>query len=146
MEDTWTKRDLPVLAALVEVFDDPAFEQIRAPRVAELTGIDEATVDRALTALSEARLAYLETVDAHEERAPAIVTGVTERARRAVGAWPTPESLADQLALAFATAAEEEQDPERKSRLKEMAGWLGGTARAVFVEVAATVLSKHVGM
>ena len=32
-----------------------------------------------------------------------------------------------------------------RSKLKEIAGWLGGSARGIFVEVAATVVSRNIG-
>lgn len=145
MDDTWMKRDLPVLTALVERFDDPAVDQVRPPEVGVLTGLDDAAVLRALTALCEARPAYLECITVGEERGPAIITGVTAHARRATGAWPTAESLVDQLIYALAGAAEREQDPERRSKLQQTALWLGGALRDVAIQVAGTVVAQHVG-
>jgi hypothetical protein len=143
MEDTWTNRDLPALVALVELFDDPAVDQVRPPEVCTLTGLDETTVLRALTALCEARPVYLECITGGEERAPAIITGVTAHARRATGAWPTAETLADRFIQALAGAAEREQDPERRSNLQQTALWLGGALRDVAVQVAATVVAQR---
>jgi len=145
MDDTWMKRDLPVLTALVERFDDPAVDQVRPPEVGVLTGLDDAAVLRALTALCEARPAYLECITVGEERGPAIITGVTAHARQATGAWPTAESLVDQLIHALAGAAEREQDPERRSKLQQTALWLGGALRDVAIQVAGTVVAQHVG-
>jgi hypothetical protein len=143
MKDTWTNRDLPVLAALVELFDDPAVDQVRPPEVCALTGLKDAAVLRALTALCEARPAYLNHIPLGEERAPAIITGVTAHARQATGAWPTAETLVDRFIQALAGAAEDEQDPERRSKLQETARWLGGALRDVAVQVAATVVAQR---
>ena len=146
MDDTWTNRDLPVLAALVERFDDPAVDQVRPSEVVALCGLDEAAVFRALTALCEAQPAYVEFITVDEERAPVVITGVSTHARRAVGAWPSPEALVDRLVQALAAAAEREQDPERRSRLQQTAVWLGGALRDVALQVAGTVVARHVAL
>jgi hypothetical protein len=146
MNDTWTDRDLPVLMALVEQFDDPAVDQVRPAEVVALTGLDEDAVLRALTALCEARPAYLDCITLGEQRAPAIITGISAMARQAVGAWPSPETVVDRLVEALTRAAEQEQDPERRSRLQQTALWLGGALRDVAVQVAGTVVGRQLGL
>jgi hypothetical protein len=69
------------------------------------------------------------------------VTGVSERARRELGAWPSADVLVEQLAAALARAADEEQEPERKSRLRGAAEVLGGMAR----DIAVNVISSRIG-
>jgi hypothetical protein len=61
---------------------------------------------------------------------------VSERARRELGAWPSAEALVDALAAAFAQAAEAEEEPAKKSRLRAVADGLGGAARDIAVGVA----------
>jgi hypothetical protein len=143
VEDSWMTRELPVLIALVEQFDDPAVSLIRTPQVAALTGLDESVVERGLTALFEARPRFVEGFAPEEVRVPSYISGVTERARRAVGAWPTPESVVDQLVQALTATAERERDPERESKLKEVAAWLAGGMRDVAVQVVGAVLTQH---
>jgi hypothetical protein len=70
---------------------------------------------------------------------------VTPGARRAVGQWPTGESLVDRLAAGVAEAAEHEPDPERKRALKAAASGLGGMARAVVVNVATQMIEHKTG-
>jgi hypothetical protein len=65
-------------------------------------------------------------------------------ARRAVGQWPTAESLIEKLAAGIAQAAEHESDPERKGKLMAVARGLGSFARDVAVSVAAQTLGQHV--
>lgn len=72
------------------------------------------------------------------------VPAVTADARRAVGQWPTGESLIEQLAAGIAQAAERESDPEQKRRLQAVAHELAGVAKAVFINVASQVLGQHV--
>jgi hypothetical protein len=74
------------------------------------------------------------------------VTEVTPEARRAVGQWPTAESLAARLAEAFSEAADEETDPERKSRLRQLAGFLAETGKDIVAEVIAKVVLHGTGV
>ena len=74
------------------------------------------------------------------------VLAVTPAARRAVGQWPTAESLTAALAEAFGTAAEHEQDPERKGRLRQVADFLAHTGRDMAAEVVAKVILRQAGM
>ena len=64
------------------------------------------------------------------------VRRVIPAARRAVGQWPTPESLVEQLAAAFGDAADKEPDAEKKSHLLLVAGFLGTTGRDVATSTA----------
>jgi len=60
------------------------------------------------------------------------------------GQWPTGESLVRQLAGGPAAAAEDEPEPERKTRLRQAAALLGGTVRdVVAVDIAASVITEH---
>lgn len=146
MEETWTRRELPVLAYLVERFDDPDLHRVDLSEIATGTGLDDDQVRRALRALSEASPDYIEGPKTAQTSYPIILTGVTERARREVGAWPTPDGLVDRLVTAFDVAADQEPDPERQGRLRQIARSLGGSFRDVAVQVAGTVVARSVGM
>ena len=74
------------------------------------------------------------------------VNGVTPEARRAVGQWPTGESLVARLVEGLDAAAEREADPERKSRLRQAATMLGGPVRAIVVDVAEKVIERSMGL
>ena len=67
-------------------------------------------------------------------------------ARRVVGQSPTAESLAARLAEAFSEAADEEMDPERKSRLRQLASFLGETGKDPAAEIMAKVIMHQTGM
>ena len=71
---------------------------------------------------------------------------VTPAARRVVGQWPTAESLAERLAVAFSEAADAEQDPERKSRLRQLASFLGETGKDLAAEIMAKVIMRQSGL
>jgi hypothetical protein len=130
MEDTWASRDLPVLDAAVRLLEEEA--TVRASQITAETGFDLETVARALDALAGPFIADL--VKPMGAADGWRFTKVTAGARRAVGQWPTAESLASQLAAAFGQAADEEQDPDRKSRLRQIASFLAETGKDVAAE------------
>ena len=55
-------------------------------------------------------------------------------------------SASSMLAEAFSEAADEEKDPERKSRLRQIASFLGETGKDVVAEVIAKVFLHGTGM
>jgi hypothetical protein len=67
-----------------------------------------------------------------------VIDGVTAEARRSVGQWPTGESLIEQLVTGLDTAAEQETDPDRRNRLRDVARGLGGAAKSIAIDIAAT--------
>lgn len=147
VEDTWTNRELPVLQVIVAAFEDPDRLGLRVWDLIKLCGLPEGDVQLALRALWEASPPFIEAARPPEEMTyPVHIIGVTERARRAVGQWPTPENLLARLVDGFNDAADQEPDPVRKKRLREAAGLLGETARGVAVDVIAKMIMHAGGM
>ena len=70
-----------------------------------------------------------------------MVDSISERARRELGAWPTPDNLVEQLAAALSRAADDEPEPERKGKLRNAADVVGGMAR----DIAVNVISARLG-
>lgn len=143
--ETWASRDLPLLAAALRRVEEGDFSvgQLEAIR-AEL-GFTPAEILAGIGALESADPPYLEAQLAGgwtDERAGGgYVESVSERARRELGAWPSPDGLVEQLAAALARAADAEVEPERKGRLRAAADALAGVAR----EVAVRVLTERLG-
>lgn len=79
--ETWTSRELPVLQALVDRFDDLETYSVRLHEVAELTEMDDTEVKRALRSLAAAEPPFIHSTGAAGLTYPLIVSGVTERAR-----------------------------------------------------------------
>ncbi len=145
MQDTWTTRDLPVLLAIVERFDDDG----RSPgpnQIQKITGLDAEVVQRALRALGSEQLSFLTEVKGSWGKQIIMVGAPTGHARRAVGAWPTAEVLADRLVAAMNEAADRQADDEQKGLLRKAAAFLGSAGRDIAVDVAATALNKQMGM
>ncbi|MFF8406922.1 hypothetical protein ACF06P_35505 [Streptomyces sp. NPDC015684] len=144
MESTWSDRDLPVLDALVTYLDRAAgLEYPELRDIAEVTGLEVIEVGRAALALQSAGLIDLRMSSGGHGTWH--VPAVSGEARRLVGQWPTPEQFVNQVAERLQAAADEETDPERRSRLRELASSAGGMARDVFVDVATAVISRQMG-
>lgn len=143
-KDTWTPRDLPVLEAIVELADEGESD-INPSVIARRTRLDAAQVDGALAALaneSPPLFHPIEVTTGDGKRHIYSVEQPTGQARRRVGAWPTPESLADQLVAALGVAAAAEPDAAKRSRLQSVVEFLGGVGRDVVVSVASGILTR----
>jgi hypothetical protein len=138
MDETWLSRDLPVLDAVVGLLED--HDLVQPESVAECTGRDSQEVLRALHALDGTY------VRLHRDMSGGFVDSVTPEARRAVGQWPSGESLIQQIADGLAAAAEKETDPEQKSRLRQAAALLGGAVRDIAIGVAERYAERMAGM
>jgi hypothetical protein len=87
MEDTWETRDLPVLRAAVELYEQNGGGGVAPSAIAARLCTDEETVQRSLDAL----VPYFEGGLRGDDQV--VSTGrPTSEACRAVGAWPSPEA------------------------------------------------------
>jgi hypothetical protein len=145
VESTWESRDLPVLDAIVRLLDQGSFS-VSVRDVASETGLAPETVDRAIAALEGPFVVEYEQFATDGDPNPWSVRQVTAAARQAVGQWPTAESLAARVAQGFSDAADHEPDAERKSRLRQVADFIGSTGKDVAAEVLAKVILRPTGM
>ncbi|HTS99950.1 MAG TPA: hypothetical protein VMI33_25380 [Streptosporangiaceae bacterium] len=136
MEDTWGVREMPVLSAAVALLEHSYM--VTVSDIAERTGLDQADVARSLDAMDPTYVDFRKTETGGD---PTFwyVLKVTPEARRAVGQWPTADSLIDRLAQAFREAADREEDMGRQYQLRQAAGLLAETVRDVAVQAAARV-------
>lgn len=145
MDETWTSRDLPVLTAIVEVFERTG--RVMSPNeIEEQSGLQADQVETALRALEGEDPPFITKLERRASGGISLVGKPTGHARRAVGAWPTPESIADRLISALDEAADREPDPERKGWLRKTAGYLGNAGRDLAVEIGATAINRQMGM
>jgi hypothetical protein len=142
MKATWASRDLPVLEAAVRLFEEMYTAGLMpdAADIASATGLDALDVAKALDALDGE---YLDLQRTGGDLSSWFVGSITPDARRAVGQWPTGESLIDQLAAGISQAAEREPDPEQKTRLRAVARELAGAAKTIAVNVASEMLEHR---
>jgi hypothetical protein len=137
VHDTWAARDLPVLDATVSLLEESYM--VTVSDIAARTGLDDAAVARALEALDPVYVDFRKTTTGGD---PTFwyVLKVTPAARRAVGQWPTAESLIAALARELTASAQQEQDAERKGLLAYAARLVGDTLRDVSIRAARSVL------
>jgi hypothetical protein len=133
MADTWTGRDLPVLKAIIDLYESSGRDLIRVREIVAATGFDQDTVQRAVRAL------YTEPYLQREPKGSwgAGILGVgppTGDALRIAGVWPSPENLVERLIAAFENAAaDDDRDAAERSKFKQAAGWLGSFASQVAI-------------
>jgi len=145
MDQTWTVRDLPVLRAIVELYEETG--QIVSPNQIEAkTGLAAEVVQSALRALDSEQPPYVKKMQRYSSGHVLMIGAPTGHARRAVGAWPTAETIADRLVSALDEAADREPDPERKGWLSKTAAYLGNAGRDLAVEIGATAINRQMGM
>lgn len=146
MDETWTRRDLPVLEAIVQLSERDGGGFLDPAAIAQESGLDESETQAALLALDGEVPACVTDMRRSASGHIFLVGAPTGHARRAVGAWPTAETIAGRLITALDEAAEREPDPERKGWLRKTAAYLGHAGRDLAVEIGATAINRQMGM
>lgn len=131
--DTWNDRDLPVLRAVVDIYERDGHFLTRASDIERETGLDEETVQRALRALNSVPSHFEKVIDS--SGGDIVMVGPpTAHARRMAGAWPTPDSMLEQLVSALEEAGSDPDRPEaERSKFKQVARWLASGASQVAI-------------
>jgi hypothetical protein len=131
-----------VLDATVSLLEESYM--VTVSDIATRTGLEAATVARALEALDPVFLDFRKTTTGGD---PTFwyVLKVTPQARSAVGQWPTPDSFVTKLAAELSAAAGQEDDAERKGLLSYAARLIGDTLREAVVRAAGQVLAPALG-
>ncbi len=136
MLDLWTAYDLPLLTELVQRLEVDGEDSVDADELVA-DGRTAAQVQGALRRLDAHGFLVAVTVDLPY---PVAVTGVTEKALRVTGAWPSPEQLVDRLLAALAEAAQNAASPEERSKARRALDTLGSLGREVLVNAAGGAL------
>ncbi|GAA4259852.1 hypothetical protein [Dactylosporangium darangshiense] len=142
MDMTWYTRELPVLEAAVQLVEESdSSDLVNVPALAEHTGLDRADVAKALRAMSGT---YIETRSLSAEHI--VVAEILPEGRRAAGQWPTAELIVERVLAGIQQAADTEPDPEKKSKLKQTAVFLGSSGKDLFINLLASVIAKSAGL
>jgi hypothetical protein len=144
MDSSWETRELVVLEAAVRHFDDPDAASLDPSQIAQMTGLDESSAMRALRSLVTAAPPYVVGVTTAEFAFPTMLTDVTERARRTVGQWPTPEGLSNRIVAAIEEVAANASSEDERSRARRVLESVGGVGKGVLTAVLAKVLTEGV--
>jgi hypothetical protein len=138
VDDKWHSIDLPVLTELVEMHSG---HPIRIDKLASVFHgkYDEDEVQQSLIRLSSD---YIETRGT-DETSVIFIFGISERARRAVGQWPSDaDALTKGLLEAFRDAADNETDREQAGRFRQAANALGNVGAKAITEIVSSTLAK----
>lgn len=144
MEMTWYTRELPVLIAAIEYLEEHDYERtLQAFHLAPVVGMDATEVGKALKAMDGT---YVRISLTGQGLPGALVHEVYSAGRRAAGQWPTPELVAQKLVTGLETAAATEADPEKKSKLRQTADFLGSAGKDLLINITASVIAKQSGI
>lgn len=131
MADTWESRDLPVLKAVVELYEESG-RRVHLSAIENATGFNKETVQRALRALY--REPYFEEATGSFGGEILVVGEPTGKALRVAGQWPSPELQLQNLIAAFeAVAADDSRPEEERSRAAKIGLWLTGALQQVAI-------------
>jgi hypothetical protein len=130
VEETWTSRDLPVLKAVVELYEATSSSRSPVTAVQKATGFDAGKVEQALKVLHTQPYLHGGMKGRGAGGLVYRTAGApTAEGLRAAGAWPTPESQIERVLAALTSAAEDPTRPaEERSKLKQLALGFSGAA------------------
>jgi DNA-binding transcriptional MocR family regulator len=134
LEDVWASRDFPVLREATRMIDDGT-EDPSVHALAEATGLDLASVSRAIRALERRGLI---TAD-HRLAGVAGIQTVSGEAYLLTGLHPDGDDITDRLVDALQQAAEQ-VDPEEGGKLRRAAKALGDVTKSVASGVITNVI------
>lgn len=142
LDDVWTTRDWPVLLEVARRIDQG--EQFVSPQsVADATGLDLEQVGRASVALQ--RRGLVETLSSWAEQTDADFSGISGEAYLMTGLHPSGDDALSSLVDALRQAADLEQDPDEKTRLRIAADGLLNVSRGIATSVVTAWITKQVG-
>ncbi|MEZ0385226.1 hypothetical protein [Mycobacterium sp. pW045] len=132
-QDSWTDRDLPVLKAVVDIYEKTGQHLIPATAIEAATGLDAGAIQRALRRLNT-EPSFFEKVTAAFGGTIITVGPPTRHALQVAGAWPSAERLLERLITALDTAGDDDgHGVEERGKFKQLAGSLGSFASQVAI-------------
>lgn len=146
MDSTWEARDLPVLDAAAQIIDrEGPVPGAYIRDIAAATGLDVDDVVRATYALESAGLLTMQQRTMGGNGGQWRVRAVSGEARRLVGAWPTPDGLAERIVAALEDAAQNAPTEEERGRARKILDGATGVGKGVLTGVLVKVLSGEIG-
>lgn len=145
LPERWSTRDLPVLIATARLLD-AGETNVQARDVADDVGLTSNDVEAAYDGLAGVYLAAVRTRGTlADPKGSCVITGLTERGRRAVGLWPSGEGV-EALIGALRQAEATVEDPEERSALRRAWSSIAGVSRDVMVDVLGAVVTRQSGL
>lgn len=103
---------------MVRLCDEKEWGSVEPHEIAAHLAMETDTVKRALWKLAKEQPPLFEYsgLSTFGGRDLGNIRNPTGHAQRTVGAWPTPDNLAERIARAFHEAADKESDPDKRSK------------------------------
>jgi|ERR1700694_26048 len=151
--DDWSLYEYPILVAIakraeqsnefLQVTSDNILDEVVTSAMAD----KRYKYERALVRLT--KHGYIESLSGSWGKPyPMAIHGITERGLRAVGVWPSPDSVVDTLLQRLEEQANNIaiSQPEKSKKLKEVVGFLAGAGREVLVNVVTGGIKQLTGL
>ena len=140
MKELWFSRDLPVLIAVVEYFEEHDRPLLNLSTLSEITGIAVKDVGKAARNLDGAGFLDLTILMTGEDCAPWFISRVHSSALYAAGAWPTPESVSALIIDEIEKYADSQKADGDKGWVKRIMSGAGEISKDVFTRVVTEVV------
>lgn len=145
MNSTWADRDFPVLESIVRRTDESGHE-VGLDEIEQDTGLSPEDVQRAIKAL-DSDGGYIRVSTPNGGGHIDFVLSATSKARREVGAWPTPENITSELVDRLEQLANDENAGEdTRTRARRMLDAVADGGGAVLTGVLTSILTTQMGL
>jgi hypothetical protein len=139
--DPWTRRDLPVLKAIVDQCE-AGKHPVRATDVAQSLDLPVDQVRRAVTLLGRDGYLMLPTnAPRAGSHAGEFINDITPNAMRAVDLWPTPDTAFDRMIAALEAIAEHTDDEDTRTRTRKILDGFAGAGKTIGLGVATAAIT-----
>jgi hypothetical protein len=142
MKDIWFTRDLPILEAIVQIFEEHDRPIPNLATISAISGFPLEEVGKAAKNLNAGGYLDLKILMTGPDYGPWFIERVHTAALRATGAWPTPETLTKAVVLEFEKIVEGPSDNEEIGWLKRVMSGAGEVSKEVFIRVLTEATSK----
>jgi hypothetical protein len=142
-------RDLPLLKRICTAIEADPEGRVVTTELPSLIAMPEADIAKGVRAL-EGEYVTVEWRSHHpvfatpDSRDYGVIVGIHAAARRAVGMWPTAESVTERLLATLDEQIESSADHDKRNKLIKIRDTIGGTARDLFVDIVGSVVAKTV--
>jgi len=141
-QDRWDRIDMPVLRELSRAAetDDGV---LLVDEAADKLGLRYRDVRGSVDILK--RTGFIDVHFSHDSGGEYSFIRLSEKALRATGLWPTPESALDRMIAALeAIAANTDEDEDNRGRARKILDGVGGAGRQVGISVMAAAISGQI--
>lgn len=145
LADQWESRDRPVLLAIAKRLAATR-EPFTAGEIARDIGIDAEDAVDACLALLPTYISGNPQRDGSGRVYVFLIGGITERARREIGLWPSEELAAEALVELLNQAADQVEDQDDAGALRKAGRLLRSVPSAVVADVTAALIRQQTGL